>query len=257
MITGLILFSVIVFVGIISYRRPRLEERVIRSIPLIDWMIGLILPMGGFLALVLIVRNIVSRTAVEILDFDDFTLASFFIFFIMYTFVGISIHFVAKVLSRYITPNRHARIYQINEIFHGKLSHYISFVSILLAIFTLALWEINHPLLGIDQITQAARIMTIIFGSLLGYSSAKAIFYTSGWYGGYNKPLFFLVGVLLAVLVVFYRNFSLKLIFYPVNLFVVSMFVSFLATFIFRQFLNFSRLRKKKRLQFLAKILSA
>ena len=257
MITGLILFSIIAFVGVISYRRPRLEERVIKNIPLIDWMISLIFPMFGYFALVLIVRNIVSRNRLDILDFDDLTFASFFVFFVMYAFVGNSIHFVGKVLSRHITPNRHARIHQINEIFHGKLSHYLFFVSTVLAIFTLALWEINHPLLDVNEITQVAKNMTIFFGSLLGYSSAKAIFNTSGWFGGYNKPLFFLISFLLGLLLMIFSAFRLNLVYYPVNLFVISMFATFVAVFLFRQFLIFSRLGKKRRLQFLTKILSA
>lgn len=257
MITGLILFSIIAFVGVISYRRPRLEERVFKNIPLIDWMISLIFPMFVYLALVLIVKNIVSRNRLDILDFDDFTFASFFVLFVMYAFVGNSIHFVGKVLSRYLTPNRHTRIHQINEIFHGKLSHYLAFVSILLAIFTLSLWEINHPLLESNQITQAAKIITIIFGGLLGYSSTKAIFYTSGWFGGYNKPLFFLVAFLLGLIVIIFSSYQLKIAFYPVNLFVISMFTTLMVVFLFRQLLIFSRLGKKRRLQFLAKILSA
>ncbi len=257
MITGLILFSIIAFVGVISYRRPRLEGRVIKSIPLIDWMLSLVLPLFGYMAMVLILKNLVSRQLVVILDFDDFTFASSFVLFAMYAFVGNSIHFVGKVLSRYITPNRHARIHQINEIFHGKLSHYLFFVSTALCIFVLALWEVNHPLLANDQITKTAKVLTILFGGLLGYTSAKSIFYTSGWFGGYNKPLFFLVAFLLGLLLMIFSAFRLNLVYYPVNLFVISMFATFVAVFLFRQFLIFSRLGKKRRLQFLAKILSA
>lgn len=254
MITGILLLSIITFIAVISYKRPRLENKVIKNIPLIDWMNILFVPLFAYLALILMVRNIIERGRADILDFEDFTLLSFGMFFLVYTLVANSIHFVSKVLSRYIAPQKHSLVYRINETFHGKLSHYMGFLSGFMVIFLLGLLEINHPLpYGMGVGTQ--RII-LLAGLLFGISATQVVFHTSSWYGGYNKPLFFLVSFLLFILLSLFRMFRLPLFFYPIDLFVVTMFSSFTGTFVLRQLLIFSRLGKKRRLQFLAKILS-
>lgn len=254
MITGILLVAIISFIAVISYKRPRLEHRIIKNIPLIDWMNILIIPLFIYIGLTLMARHILSRDRTIILDFDDFTLVSFGIFFLAYAFVGNSIHFVSKVLSRYIPPQKQSLVYRINEIFHGKLSHYLIFLSSFMVVFILALLEINYPLpFSMHGGTEGVVFLS---GLLLGISATKAVFYTSSWFGGYNKPLFFLVGFLLFILVGLFRIFDLHLLFYPIAFFVVTMFSGFIGTFVMRQVLIFLRLGKKRRLQFLAKILS-
>lgn len=254
MITGILLLSILTFIAVISYKRPRLEHKVIKNIPLIDWFNILIVPLFAYVALTFMVRSILERGRQDILDFEDFTLLFFGIFFLVYAMVATSIHFVSKVLSRYIRPEKHSLVYRINEIFHGKLSHYMAFVSLFMLTFLLGLLEINHPLVyGMEKGTE--RII-IFSGLLLGISATQIIFHASRWFGGYHKPLFFLVSFLLFILLSLSHMFHLRSFFYPINLFIVTMFSSFVGTFVVRQLLIFSRLGKKRRLQFLTKILS-
>lgn len=255
MLTGILLLGIIAFVGIISYKRPRLEQRILKKVPLIDWVNLLVFPIVIYYALVLIVENIISRGKVDILDFDDLQIIAIGLLFMVYAFVGNSIHFVGKVLSRYMPRSHHSITYQVNEIFHGKLSHYLVIVSSILLLFMLVILEINHPLNLL--LASSNYYLVIIAGLLFGVSTAKTIFYTSGWFGGYNKPLFFIVSMLFLMQLMIYKTYKLLIFFYPFNLFYMSLSISFLATFLFRQFLIFSRLGKKRRLQFLAKILSA
>lgn len=255
MITGIILFSILVFIAMISYKRPRLEHRVFKNIPLIDWLTILLFPIIGYFSLAMIVVNILTRPGQIILDFEDITLVLVGILFLVYAIVGNSIHFVGKVLSRYISSSKYALIYKINEIFHGKLSHYLFYVCTIMTIFIISLLEINHPLS--TTLSKSLELVVITSGVLLGLSSAKGIYYSSSWYGGYNKALFFLVSVLLIIQLSIFSYFNLKFRVYPVNIFIMSMYLSFLATFIARQFFIFSRLGKKRKLQFLAKIFSA
>lgn len=248
------LLSILAFIGVISYRRPGLTHRVFKNIPLIDWINILIIPITVYFALTLIVKNILDRPAVAILDFEDSSLLSFGLLFLIYAFVGNSIHFVAKVLSRYIPQEKHSIVYQINEIFHGKLSHYMVYICALLLVFITALLEINHPLSS----KFSKSILRIIYscGLLIGFSSAKTIFYTGEWYGGNKKPFALLISLLFLILFLYFKMHHLNYGYYPMNLFAISFFVSFLLTFIIRQLLIFSRLSHKRRLRFLAKLLS-
>lgn len=255
MLTGILLISLISFIAIVSYRRPRLEQRVIKRIPVIDWLNILVFPLVFYAGMVFIVRSIFARPRISILDFDDSLIIGVGVFFVIYAFVGLSVHFVSKVLSRYIRSDSRSRIFTINEIFHGKLSHYITFVSSWMVGFSMALLEINYPLA--DKISSGMVILIGLSAIMGGYSATKTVFYTSSWYGGYNKPLFLITALLLYVLIVIYRANRLILFSYPINIFVAILYATIICTFILRQFLIFSKLSKKRRLQFLTKILSA
>lgn len=254
MITGILLLGIVAFIGIISYRRPKLEQRVFKNIPLVDWINILLIPLLMYFGAVLIVKNIISRDRVDILDFDDFYLLAFGVLFLAYSFVGNSIHFVGKVLSRYIPEDKHAIVFRVNEMFHGKLGHYIAEVCAFVAIFILALLEINHPLLTLFSAKNF--FVLILSGLLLGLSAAKAIFHTDSYFRNYNRSLFLLIALLLLVLVGLFKSFSLDLTFYPVNLFIITAFLSVLVAFLFKQFFVYSRLYRKRKLRFLARILS-
>lgn len=252
MITGLLIISIVAFVAMLSYKRPRLEERVFKNVPLVDWLNILGFPPIVYLGLVLIVVNINNRPKVAILDFEDFTLISVGILFLIFAFVGQSIHFVSKVISRYLPANKHSMEYQVNEIFHGKLSHYLVIINTLLVIFMLDLLEINHPFYPSQKL--GANILILIAGILMGWAGSKSVIYTSGWYGGYYKPVFSLVLILfISIVGLFYFN-QLRFSNYPMNLFSVSVFLAVMITFIIRQIFIFSRLNEKRRLRFITKL---
>lgn len=255
MLTGILLISLISFIAVVSYRRPRLEQRVIKRIPLIDWLNIFVFPLVFYAGIVMIVRSIFTRPRISILDFDDSLIIGVGVIFAIYFFVGLSVHFVSKVLSRYIRSDSRSRIFTINEIFHGKLSHYVTFVSSWMVGFTMAILEINYPLA--DKISSGLVILIGLIAMLGGFSATKTVFYTSSWYGGYNKPLFLITALLLYVLIVIYRANKLSLYYYPLNIFVAVLYASIIWTFLIRQFLIFSKLSKKRRLQFLTKVLSA
>src|SRR3989338_5606193 len=103
--TGILIISLVIFIAVISYKRARLEQRLIKQIPVIDWLLMFVFPITFYLGLLMIVRNILLRERIDILDFEDSQLLGAGIFFMIYAFVGVSVHFVAKVLSRYIRPD--------------------------------------------------------------------------------------------------------------------------------------------------------
>lgn len=254
MLTGLYIIVFVCILVILSHRRSKLENKVLKNVALYDWLVVLVFPVLLYIGWIFIIRNIVMRPRVDILPFDDFDIFAVTVVFMVYGMVGNSIHFTSKILSRYLTKS-HKMAYQLNEMFHGKLSHYLVFLNGLFIFFMLPVLEVNHP--AQDTLTRNYMSLMILAGIIVGIFASKGIFYTNEWFGGYNKPLFFLTATLLCLLVSFFQLNNLKSTEYPIYVFITSFFISFISTFIFRQLFIFTRLGKKRRWRFLAKALSA
>jgi hypothetical protein len=253
MLTGILIFAIIALLGVLSHRRSRLEERVYKNVPISDWITIFIFPIFFYTGWVFMVRNIISRQSVEILPLDDIDIIVLTCLFMVYGFVGNSIHFTGKILWRYLKDHR-SMAYKVNEMFHGKFSHYLVDISSSFIIFMLTILEINHPLNFPFNLSYQTII--ILLGLILGLSMRRYVFFTNEWFGGYNKPIFFIVASLLVVLIGLFKVCKLAISLYPVSLFVISGLCSFVAAFIIRQIFIFSKLDEKRKLRFLAKLLS-
>lgn len=254
MLTGILIISVVTFIAVVSYRRPRLEQRVIKNIPLIDWFLIFVFPIFFYFGLVMIIKSVLLRERLNLLDFDDTQIIGIGTLFMIYSFVGISVHFVSKVLSRYIKRSKEPKVYQINELFHGKLSHYVTFACAYMVVFSLALLEINYPMpVRLTNLTIGAIISA---GILAGFSAFKGIFYTNVWFGGYNKPFFLISLVFQLILSSIYRSQKLIMNYYPMNIFISVILLTVISIYVFRQFMIFFKLSKRRRLQFISRILS-
>ncbi len=255
--TAWILFlAILALLAVLSHRRPRLEQRVLRHVPLIDWLSVLIFPFLMFVGWVGIVRNITGRPVQSILPFDDFDLIIVMTLFLSYSFVGNGMHFTAKVIWRYLSKNDHTRmVWRVNEMFHNKIGHYIVYITLIAVFFLTAVFEINHPL--VVPLEQISFWFTIISGIVFGFSGAKAIYYTSSWFGAYNRPIFVLVVAIALCLYILIKAYNLNLLNYPVFVFMYSVAWSFVGSFLIRQFILYSRLSHRNRLRFLHKIFSA
>ncbi len=255
MMTGILVIASITLLGILSYRNRWLENRVYKQIPLIDWVLLIILPIGLFLGWILLVRSIIDRPAIPILPLDDFDNLLVTILFFSYGFVGIGIHFAAKVLWRYLKKDKDMMAFKINEIFHDKLSHYLAFLNALFIIFMLVLLEINHPLPFFSPL--GLQVIIAFAGVLAAVSSCKTIFLLNEWSDGYNRTLFSITFILLGLILNLIRVLRLNYDYYPVMLFIISFLGGSLTTFVVRQVLIFTKLSKRRRLKFLARIFSA
>lgn len=254
MLTGFYIIVFVVLLAVLSHRRTRLEGKILKNVALYDWLLVLVFPVLVYVGWIFIVRNIVERPRIQILPFDDLDILGVSIIFMVYGMVGNAIHFTAKILSRYLTK-QHKMAYQLNEMFHGKLSHYLVFLNALFIFFLLPVLEVNHPISS--NLTRNYITLIVIAGFLVGIFSSKGIFFTNEWFGGYNKPLFFVTGALLSILILFFKVNDLKAVDYPIYVFILAIFLSFISTFILRQLFIFTRLGKKRRWRFLAKALSA
>jgi len=255
MLTGIIIIALVGLLGVLSHRRSRLEHRIYKHVPLQDWLVVLLLPISLYIGWFFVVKNILFRPTVSHLPFSDIDILAFTILFMVYGFVGNAIHFTGKILWRYLKDYNHSMAYKVNEMFHGKLSHYLVYLNALFLTFLLAILEINHPV----QIAVGNFYLYLIagFGVIFGFAGSKTIFYTNEWFGGYNKPLFIISSVLLLFLTWIGKYFRLSFPYYPIYLFVISMGLSFNSAFILRQLFIFMKLSTRRRLRFLAKMFSA
>lgn len=254
MLTGIIIIATIGLLTALSHRRSRLENKIYKNVPLSEWLIVLVFPIILYLGWFSVVKNIVDRPKIAVIPFDDFDILTITILFMVYGFVGNSIHFTGKILWRYLASHKNLMAYKVNEMFHGRLSHYLVYLNGLFIIFLLYILEINHPVMS--GVTSKYLFYAATAGVIFGISASKSVFYSNEWFGGYNKPLFIIVSILLSVMIMVSKILRLNYSLYPVNLFVTSMGVSFIAAFVMRQLFIFARLGGKRRLRFLAKILS-
>lgn len=223
--------------------------------PLDDWLNILGLPIFLYLGWFFVVKNILGRPNIVLLPLDDFDILAVTILFMVYGFVGNAIHFTGKILWRYLNQHKHVMAFRVNEMFHGKLSHYLIFLNGLFILFMLPVLEVNHPY--IYPLTTFSLYLIVLAGIVFGISTCKSVFYTNEWFGGYNRPLFYITFFLFVLHLAIVKTFSLKFSLYPVNLFILTMFISEVCTYLVRQLFIFTRLGEKRRLQFLAKFLSA
>ena len=254
MLTGIFIIVIVGLLGILSHRKSRLEEKIIKNVPLDDWLNILGYPLGLYIGWYMIIRNIVGRPYISLSFYDDIDVLAVNSLFLVYGFVGNAMHFNAKVLWRYLRKDKRSTVYRINEMFHNKLSHYLIFLNALFIIFMLPVLEINHPA---DTSLRSSYIGLLLLGGIgVGYAASKMVFYTNEWFGGYNKPLFIVSLVFLTMLTAVFRVTRYPLDHYPVSIFVVAILGSIIITFIIRQFFIFARLGSKRRLRFMARMLS-
>lgn len=254
MLTGILIIAIVTLLAALSHRRSRLESKIYKNVPLADWLTVLIFPILLYIGWVSLVKNILARPYLVIIPFDDIDILAITILCMVYGFVGNAIHFTSKILWRYLVLQKNTMAYRVNEMFHGKLSHYLTYLNAIFIVFLLPVLEINHPL----EIPAQSQILKLIMAAalIIGISASKSVFYTNEWFGGYNKPLFFIVSVFTFALSLIFRSFRLDFSYYPVGLFVFALYLSIIVTFLTRQMFIFTRLGNKRKLRFVAKILS-
>jgi hypothetical protein len=254
MLTGLIIIGTVLLLGVLSHRKTRLQTRVLKNVPLYDWYLFVILPVVTYIGWYIIIRNIIHRPVISLLPFDDLDIILITVLFFIYGFAGNGVHFVSKIISRHLKADKRSVVYRVNEMFHGKFSHYLTFLTAFFIVFMLSILEINHPLNF--PMENNYMILIIIAGIIVGLTSRKAVFFTNEWFGGFNKPIIFVVSGLILLLTALFKGLNLNIILYPIGLFVSSAFISFIITFIIRQIFIFTRLDEKRRMRFINKIFS-
>jgi hypothetical protein len=240
-----------IFFAVFVYRRPRFERKLLKKIPLVDWLNLLVLPAVVYFALVSIVKAIILRPRYSMLDFEDVSIISLLVCFLLLTFIGNTIHFCGKVLSRYIHINPQDIVYQVNEIFHDKLSHYMTFMGCLVTFFLIGILEINYPAQLMMRDNQYAALLSM--GIIGGAAATKGVF---TWQGRNYRPISWLNFILLVTQITLFLSYDLSYRYYQYNTFLLSFMVTALAMFSSRTIMILTKLDAAHRMRYLAKLLS-
>lgn len=254
MLTGIIIIVTAALLAVLSHRHDRLANKILKNVPLNEWLGIAVFPIFLYIGLAMIIKNILIRPNVEIFFLDDVDILAIMLLSLIYGYVAVALHFGSKVLWMYLRTNSKSMAYKVNEMFHGKLSHYLGYLNGLVVLFTISLLEINHPM----QFSLLKSYLTyiVIGGIVIGLAASKSIFYTNEWFGGYNKPLFFVTVILLSILIFVFKTLGLLYAFYPINALIHTFYISMLIAMLVRQMLIFSRLPDRGKLKFLSRILS-
>lgn len=251
MFLGLIIAAVAGILAVLTHRSSRLEHKVYKHVPLVEWLNLLVYPTFFFIGWLAVIANIFTRPKTEIFPLDDFLLMSIIFFSIIYGFIGTALHFTGKILWHYLKTQPKAMAFRVNEMFHGRLSHYLTYINTMAVLFLTPLLEINHPL--IDPLPHAYQALIMIIAVLCGAAFCRAIFYTNEWFGGYSRPLSFLGLMFLGVLVAIQQFYDVPFDKSPVLFFSTSVFACFVGTFALRQLFIFLRLANKNKLRYVSR----
>jgi len=255
MVLGLLIITLASMIAVASHRWTRLQEKIIKNVPFNLWLEFLVYPLMFYVSIYLMMRNVINRGSIDIIALEDIDIIFIMYFFLISVYIALTLHFASKVLWGYLKKNPNTMVYRINEMFHGKLSHYLAYMNSFFFTAMIPIIEMNHPL--IYPLDGFLLDLVIVFAIIFGFSACKAVFYTNEWYGGYNRPLFIVALFLLTILIVTFRSFHLKYAYYPMSLFVHISFTGIIVTMIVRQAMIFTRLNNKQRLRFLTKMFSA
>jgi hypothetical protein len=184
--TGLFtVLAVFLMVAAAIYRIQSLHQKKIWNLS-IQQLIHLVLIPGIIFPMIFsylqtVVKLPRSSTAV----ISDGFLVNSILLSMMFSYGGIAIHAVTKMLQDYLDKSvSEAR--RVNAFFHTTFSHNMAFVGIVLASFGLTLLEINH----VPEGNTASFGSGIVRGLLLGGSFGLAVWnytrYTGGDYGRWS-----------------------------------------------------------------------
>lgn len=182
------------FVLVFSYRIQALHTKKIWNLS-IQQLIYLVLIPGLVFPMIFSYLQSMSRLPKSIYSFvPDGLLVNIILLSLMYSYGGIAIHAITKMLSEYL-KDKNDEVAQINKFFHLTFSHNLVYSGILITSLGITLLEINHVPNG--NITSIGG--GIIRGILLGISLAIFIYYytqtSSNSYQGKWNDLKFFFGV--------------------------------------------------------------
>src|SRR3989338_2359673 len=254
MLTGLIIIATAGLLAVLSHRHDRLSNKILKNVSLNEWLGIGVFPIFLYIGWAIIIQNILQRPNIGIFFLDDIDILAIMLLCLIYGYVAVALHFASKVLWIYLKGNKKSMAYRVNEMFHGKMSHYLGFLNLLIVFLTVSLLELNHPVEY--PIFRSYLTYIVIVGIVSGLAMSKTVFYTNEWFGGYNKPLFFVTIVLLSILIFIFKTLSLSYAFYPIGLFIHTFYISMLLAMLVRQIVIFSNLPDRRKLKFLSRILS-
>lgn len=251
MFLGLLIAAVAGIFAVLTHRSSRLEHKVYKHVPLVEWLNLLVYPTLLYAGWMVVIINIFSRPKYGNFPIDGFLLIALIFFSIIYGFIGTALHFTGKILWHYLKSQPKAIAFRVNEMFHGRLSHYLTYINTMAVLFMTPLLEINHPLT--HPLTLTNQTVLMIIAVVCGAAFCRAIFFTNEWFGGYNRPLSFLGLMFLGVLFSIQQFYDVSYNTRPLFFFSTVLFACFVTTFVLRQLFIFARLGNRHKLRYISR----
>lgn len=228
------LLILVLVAAAISYRISFLSKKSLGYFSLLQIVFLVILPGFVFIITYSYIQDILSRPINNIVFISDDWLINIFLLSCLFTYGGIAIHSVTKMLSD-VLRYENSETAKINKHFHLVFSHNLIYSGALSALLSITLLEMNHVNL------QDQNNMYLLFakGLILGLVIlTSARFYTKSkdeYSGNWSDLKVFFVVVWMSLVLLFYGikrvNPSLKdydLIFSSLVIFVLLAFVNLL-----------------------------
>jgi len=125
--------------------------------------------------------SVIERPYNSVIFIPDKLILNFILLAQLYTYGGIAIHAVTKMLWASMVEEE-SSVYKINSYFHLKFSHNLIYGGAVALALLIPLLEINHT----PPDKNYSLVVSILMGVLIGLSFAMAIY----WYKPYGKQKF-------------------------------------------------------------------
>lgn len=201
---NLINLLILVFLaGIIFYRITFLSKKSIGYFSLLQLIFLVIMPAFLFVITFSYIQDILARPLNGVVFIPDSILIYIFLLSSLFTYGGVAIHSVTKMLSE-VLRHEQSRAAEINKHFHLIFSHNLAFSGILFMLISISLLQLNHINLDKESniFTLAIKGLTLGVIALLGLK-----FYTKskdGYRGYWSDLKVFFIVVWMGLVFLFY-----------------------------------------------------
>jgi len=187
---------------------------------------------------------ILKRPRVAIVPIADWLVVYFAFVCAVFAATGSGIHLVAKAVSWTLEDKKGTATYEMNRFFHGRLSHDLIYISVLLLFFFLMIGEVNHPLI---KICPGYFCWLLIGLGLVTGGLAMVLLVWLSDFGDVSLKLFAFLSIsMLFLAAIFAFNFSLEFNQLPFSLFLLSSAVASTGMALFLSLPKFRRRVVKK-----------
>lgn len=167
--------------GLTIYKISFFRRKSIGYFSLVQFIYLIIIPGTIYIALFSHIQSILNRPLITPVFLPDKLLLNLVLLAQLFTYGGIAIHAVTKMLSGYIDDPK-SKLYEINSFFHLKFSHNLIYGGAVTIASILPLLEINH----VPPDANYSIWISILLGILSGICLIMAMY----WYRPYGEQRF-------------------------------------------------------------------
>lgn len=129
----------------------------------------------AFLSIINLGLEIINRQEIVNLPLSTNLLFSGYLLTTCMAVIGTAIHSTSTTVAKDFPKNHNCQAQETNEVFHGHLSHYMTYLGGIFTVVFLAFLEVNHP----DFNTILNPDISMVFGAILGLASIIGIIWST------------------------------------------------------------------------------